>query len=57
MAKFVCWTCTGLAAVVVLLGVMDTVFAGPGGAGLFYLTVAAALYLAGTWVFQGDRHA
>jgi hypothetical protein len=50
-------TCWGLAALVVLLGILDTILGGPGGAPLFYLTVAAALYLAGAWAFQGDSHA
>jgi hypothetical protein len=56
MAKIIYWTGSGLAALVVLLGVLDTMFVGPGGAALFYLMVAAALYLAGTWVFHLDRH-
>ena len=56
-AGIVYWTCSGLAALVVLLGIADTLFGGPGGALLFFFAVAAALYLAGTWVFQRDRHA
>jgi hypothetical protein len=56
-AKAVYWTCSGLPALVVLLGVLDTLFAGLGGAALFYLAVAASIYLMGTWVFRRDRHA
>jgi hypothetical protein len=57
VAKITYWTCLALAALVVVLGVLDTVFAGPGGALLFYLTIAATLYLVVTWVFQRGRHA
>jgi hypothetical protein len=57
MTKITYWTSSGLAALIVLLGILDTMFVGPGSAALFYLMVAAAIYLAGTWVFHRDRHA
>jgi hypothetical protein len=56
-AKAVYWSCSGLAALVVPLGILVTLFAGPGGAALFYLAVAASIYLMGTWVFRKDRYA
>jgi hypothetical protein len=57
MTKILYWAGSGLAALLVLLGILDMMFVGPGGAALFYLMVASAFYLAGTWVFHRDRHA
>ena len=56
-ASIIYWTSSGMAALVVALGIWDTLFGGLGGALLFFFAVAAAVYLAGTWIFQRDRHA
>lgn len=46
------WFCVAVALLMILLGVWDTLFGkrGPGGILLFCLVVAAAFYLAGSWV-------
>jgi hypothetical protein len=48
------WFCTGAAVLLILLGLLDTLFGGtgPGGILLFCLMTAAVFYLAGLWVLR-----
>jgi hypothetical protein len=59
VANGIYWTCIGLAALLVLLGCWSFVFGGDalGGALLFYLMIAASVYLIGSWVFWTGRRA
>lgn len=58
-ANGVYWTCIGLATLCVLFGLWSFMFGGVGigSALLFYLMIAASIYLMGTWVFWDDRPA
>jgi hypothetical protein len=58
-ANGIYWASIGLAALCVLFGLWSSLFGGVGigGALLFYLMIAASIYLIGTWVFWSDRRA
>ncbi len=59
VANGIYWVCIGLAALCLLLGLLSVLFGsvGLGGALLFYLMIAASIYLTGSWVFWRDRRA
>jgi hypothetical protein len=56
VANGIYWGCIGLAALCVLFGLLSFLFgsSGLGGALLFYLMIAASIYLVGSWVFWRD---
>jgi len=58
-ANGIYWASIGLATLCVLFGLWSFMFGGVGigSALLFYLMVAASIYLIGIWIFRDDRHA
>jgi hypothetical protein len=53
------WASIGLAALCVLFGLWSFLFGGvgTGGALLFYLMIAASIYLIGNWLLWSGRRA
>ena len=58
-ANGIYWASIGLAALGVLFGLWSFLFGGVGMAGalLFYVMIAASIYLIGNWLFWSDRRA
>jgi len=53
------WASIGLATFCVMFGLWSFMFGqvGTGSALLFYLMIAASIYLIGIWIFRDGRHA
>jgi hypothetical protein len=53
------WASIGLATLCVMSGLWGVMFGevGTGSALLFYLMIAASIYLIGIWIFRDGRHA